>query len=86
MLNSQANELEHERKSFTTALEERSRVLQLSTSFHTRAEAFLNNCTTWETSVRHVSGTSVNDLNQALRLIQVWIPPPLHSLETRLFT
>nr|CDS19379.1 kalirin [Echinococcus granulosus] len=66
----QANELEHERKSFTTALEERSRVLQLSTSFHTRAEAFLNNCTTWETSVRHVSGTNVNDLNQALRLIQ----------------
>ncbi|VUZ48985.1 unnamed protein product [Hymenolepis diminuta] len=66
----QANELEHERKSFTTALEERSRVLQLSTSFHTRAEAFLNNCTTWETNVRHVSGTNVNDLNQALRLIQ----------------
>nr|CDS25599.1 kalirin [Hymenolepis microstoma] len=66
----QANELEHERKSFTTALDERSRVLQLSTSFHTRAEAFLNNCTTWETSVRHVSGTNVNDLNQALRLIQ----------------
>ncbi|VDK32208.1 unnamed protein product [Taenia asiatica] len=72
----QANELEHERKSFTTALEERSRVLQLSTSFHTRAEAFLNNCTTWETSVRHVSGTSVNDLNQALRLIQVRLSPP----------
>uniref|UniRef100_A0A5K3FCH9 DH domain-containing protein n=2 Tax=Mesocestoides corti TaxID=53468 RepID=A0A5K3FCH9_MESCO len=66
----QATELEHERKSFTAALEERSRVLQLSTSFHTRAEAFLNSCTSWEAGVRHVSGTNVSDLNQALRLIQ----------------
>ncbi|CAH8639845.1 unnamed protein product [Heterobilharzia americana] len=66
----QANQLEHEWKSFTAALEDRSRVLQLSASFHARAESFLANCPHWESAMRQVNGTSVNELNQALITLQ----------------
>ncbi|CAH8874905.1 unnamed protein product [Trichobilharzia szidati] len=66
----QANQLEHEWKSFTAALEDRSRVLQLSASFHARAESFLANCPHWESAMRQVNGTSVHELNQALITLQ----------------
>lgn len=63
--------MEHEWKSFTAALEDRSRVLQLSASFHARAESFLANCPHWESAMRQVNGTSVHELNQALITLQV---------------
>ncbi|KAH8869343.1 Triple functional domain protein [Schistosoma japonicum] len=66
----QANQLEHEWKSFTAALEDRSRVLQLSASFHARAESFLANCPHWESAMRQVNGTSVHELNQTLITLQ----------------
>ncbi|VDP46022.1 unnamed protein product [Schistosoma mattheei] len=62
--------MEHEWKSFTAALEDRSRVLQLSASFHARAESFLANCPHWESAMRQVNGTSVHELNQALITLQ----------------
>uniref|UniRef100_A0A0X3PU00 Triple functional domain protein n=1 Tax=Schistocephalus solidus TaxID=70667 RepID=A0A0X3PU00_SCHSO len=68
----QANQLEHERKAFTAALDERSRVLQLSTSFHTGAETFFKNLPSWEASLSHINGANVSDLNQALKNVQDW--------------
>ncbi|VDK37692.1 unnamed protein product [Dibothriocephalus latus] len=64
--------MEHERKAFTAALDERSRVLQLSTSFHACAETFFKNLPSWEASLSHINGTNVNDLNQALKNVQDW--------------
>ncbi|VDP88471.1 unnamed protein product [Echinostoma caproni] len=66
----QAGQLEHEWKSFAAALEDRSRVLCLSASFHSRAQSFLANCQHRETAMRQVNGSTVNELNQALLTLQ----------------
>lgn len=66
----QAGQLEHEWKSFVAALEDRSRVLYLSASFHARAQSFLGNCAHRESAMRHVDGDSVHELHQALLTLQ----------------
>ncbi|TPP64524.1 Kalirin [Fasciola gigantica] len=65
-----AGQLEHEWKSFAAALEDRSRVLCLSASFHSRAQSFLANCQHRESAMRQVTGSTVNELNQALLTLQ----------------
>ncbi|CAH8588669.1 unnamed protein product [Dicrocoelium dendriticum] len=66
----QAGQLEHEWKSFVAALEDRSRVLYLSASFHARAQSFLGNCPHRESAMLHVDGNSVHELHQALLTLQ----------------
>ncbi|GAA37096.2 kalirin [Clonorchis sinensis] len=66
----QAAQIEHEWKSFVSALEDRSQVLCLSASFHARAQAFLANCPNRATAMQQVNGNTVHELNQALLTLQ----------------
>ncbi|KAL3320890.1 hypothetical protein Ciccas_000416 [Cichlidogyrus casuarinus] len=69
----QASKLDHDWKSFMAALEDRSRMLQLSASFHSRAEAFFANCPRWEAAMRRLNGKGVKELNESLSMLhQYW--------------